>query len=304
MTIRGAMILTAGMLALFAEAPAAAQSQWDEVQPRRTRDYDERKGDGYCSIRVWVDNVVVVHLRGDRVAFETLAGQRAKDGGTECSQPMPSGSALADFEFKGIDGRGRVELIERPDSGNRFTAKVRIEDSKSGGEEHHFRLSWRNLRPGSTTGSGGWDQGPNPGGNNRPGGGNWGNPGGGNVPRLWTKGASGWGRTFRPANTSSRGNGEFTFSNGRVRSLDEARVEIQSDGRVQIEFSGEAGAVFAGRVIENRGDAYLVRVNSYASEDADGEAQVYFRGGRLQNITLEGENSRNRSPFRAEFSAN
>ena len=298
------MIVASGILALLAQIPSAAQSQWDEVRPRRTGDYDDRKGDGYCSIRVWVDNVVVVHLRGDRISFETLAGQRAKDAGTECSQPMPSGSALADIQFKGIDGRGRVELIEKPDSGNRYTAKVRIEDSKGGGEEHHFRLSWRNLRPGDAPVSGSWDSSDirgNPA--NRVGSG-WSTPGSGSTSRMWSKGASGWGRTYRAANATGRGTGALSFANGRERRLDEARVEVRADGLVQIEFRGEAAAAFTGRVVETRGDAYLVRINSYAREEADGEAQIYLLGGRLQNITLEGESSRNRSPFRLEFSAN
>ena len=163
---------------LAAAVPVAAQGDWQEVRPKRTRDYDDRKSEGYCAIRVWVDDLVIIHTRGDRVAFETVRGQRARDAGTECSQPLPGANAISDFRFRGIDGRGRVELLEEPDRRNRFTAIVRIEDPKGGGQEHHFRLTWRNLRPGSGGGNdwGSWGSG---------GSGNWGNPG--------QQGSGGWG---------------------------------------------------------------------------------------------------------------
>ncbi len=116
-----------------------------EVQPRRTRDYDERANQGWCSIRVWVDEEVNIFLEGERVMFETVRGAPARDVGTECSQPMPRGNALSDFQFKGIDGRGEVRLIEDPQQRNRYRAWVRIRDTKKGAEEHHFRLNWKNT---------------------------------------------------------------------------------------------------------------------------------------------------------------
>jgi hypothetical protein len=170
-------MVLAGMM-LAAGVPLAAQSDWQEVRPKRTRDYDDRKSEGYCAIRVWVDDLVIIHTRGDRVAFETVRGQRARDAGTECSQPLPGANAISDFKFRGIDGRGRVELLEEPDRRNRFTAIVRIEDTKGGGQEHHFRLTWRNLRPGSGGGND-W--------------GNWGSGGSGNWGNQGQQGSGGWG---------------------------------------------------------------------------------------------------------------
>jgi hypothetical protein len=47
-----------------------------------------------------------------------------------------------DFRFRGVDGRGRVELVRDPSSSG-GTAVVRIEDSKGGREGYTFDLEWR-----------------------------------------------------------------------------------------------------------------------------------------------------------------
>ena len=115
----------------------------EQFRARRARNWDERASEGRCEIRVWVDEEVNIFLEGDLVTFETVRGQRAREAGSECTQPMPQGAALVDFQFRGIDGRGQVELIQAPERRNGYRAWVRIRDPKGGGEEHHFRLAWR-----------------------------------------------------------------------------------------------------------------------------------------------------------------
>jgi hypothetical protein len=308
---------------LAAGVPVAAQGDWQEVRPKRTRDYDDRKSEGYCAIRVWVDDLVIIHTRGDRVAFETVRGQRARDAGTECSQPLPGANAISDFRFRGIDGRGRVELLEEPDRRNRFTAIVRIEDSKGGGQEHHFRLTWRNLRPGSgggndwgnwgsggsgnwgnpgQQGSGGWGSGGSGGSGGRPGGsgGNWsgGNrrPGSGGT---WSSPSN-----FQEVRTTDRGRGTFELRGQRTQDLNEVKVEIRRDGEAEVEFRGANNPRFRGRVTEVRGEEFTIRVERYGWEDADGEVRVQMRRGRVSRVEVRGEERRNRNEFRADFQAN
>lgn len=296
----------------LAAANLAAQSDWQEITPRRTRDYDERRSEGYCAIRVWVDDLVIIHTRGGKVAFETVRGQRARDAGTECSQPLPSGDALADFRWRGIDGRGRVELLEEPDRRNRFTAIVRIEDTKGGGQEHHFRLTWRNLRPGSGGASdwGGWG-GDGDGGNR---GGGWGPGGrsgaGGNPPGGgWGAGGrpgGGWGGSgnWQEVRSEDRGRGTLEVRGQRAETLTDARVEIRGDGEANLEFRGGANPRYRGRVTGQRGDEYLIRLERAGFDDIDGEARVLMRRGRVSRIEMRGEQRRGRNEFRLDFQAN
>ena len=94
---------------------------------------------GKCTIEVDVDGVADVEVRGDRAYIRTLQGQPAFFRRFECNMVMPR--VPSDFRFRGIDGRGRVELVRSPDSGG--VAVVRIEDSKGGREGYTFDLEWR-----------------------------------------------------------------------------------------------------------------------------------------------------------------
>lgn len=95
---------------------------------------------GKCTIEVEVDNVAEVAVSGDDGRIRTLAGQPSTWRRFECTSPLPA--RPADFRFRGIDGRGRVNLVQDP-RGNRGIAVVRIEDDKGGREGYTFDLEWR-----------------------------------------------------------------------------------------------------------------------------------------------------------------
>jgi len=46
-------------------------------------------------------------------------------------------------------GRGRVELIQTPDSGNDYTAITKIEDTKSAPDDYEAELRWPRTRSGA-----------------------------------------------------------------------------------------------------------------------------------------------------------
>ena len=135
--------------ALLTAAPLAAD-RFTEFRARPTRDFNPRAAEGWCAVRVWVDDEVNVFVRGSRVMVETVRGRRPYDAGTECSGPLPAGPM--EFRFRGVDGRGDVDLVEEPSRRNGYRFWVRILDRRGGGEEHHFRIYWRaagggNLHP-------------------------------------------------------------------------------------------------------------------------------------------------------------
>src|SRR5690606_33053342 len=57
----------------------------------------------------------------------------------------PRGTSLNNFQFRGIDGRGEVELIEEPGPRNGYRAWIRVRDTKGGGEDYKMEMSWTNL---------------------------------------------------------------------------------------------------------------------------------------------------------------
>jgi hypothetical protein len=94
--------------------------------------------EGKCTIEVVVDSAAEVEVRGDRANLRNLGGQAPQWRRFECNRPMPD--RMADFRFKGIDGRGRQELVRDPRDGG--TAVVRIEDPQGGREGYTFDLIW------------------------------------------------------------------------------------------------------------------------------------------------------------------
>ncbi len=113
---------------------------------------------GYCTVRLRVDDDVWFTSGQPVWVLRRCADVNARDEGSECSQAMPTGSALDNFRFRVVDGRGRVTLAESPTSGNRYTARVRIQDTKGGDEGYTFKVEWENRNPGAmtdTTGFGG-----------------------------------------------------------------------------------------------------------------------------------------------------
>lgn len=95
---------------------------------------------GKCTIEVRVDDVAEVEVRGDTGYLRTLQGQPASWVRFVCNAPFPAD--MQEFKFKGIDGRGRVELRRDPRD-NRGAAVVYIVDTKGGSEGYTFDLEWK-----------------------------------------------------------------------------------------------------------------------------------------------------------------
>jgi hypothetical protein len=100
---------------------------------------NNRSDQGKCTIEVDVDDVAEVQVRGDTARIRTLSGEPARFRRFDCDANMPS--RPSDFRFVGVDGRGRVALVQDPRNGG--VAVIRIEDPKGGREGYTFDLEWR-----------------------------------------------------------------------------------------------------------------------------------------------------------------
>lgn len=107
---------------------------------------------GKCTIEVVVDGIAEIEIQGDQGRMRTISGAPASWRRMECNQPLPPNPF--DFQFSGVDGRGRQTLLRDP-SRNRGVAVVRIEDPDGGREGYKFDLIWRAAGPGDYRGDGG-----------------------------------------------------------------------------------------------------------------------------------------------------
>jgi uncharacterized protein YuzE len=134
-------------LLLFAAVlPALADTRF---QIRRTNRDDIPVGKGQCDIRLQVDNEVEVTVRGDVATIHTIAGQDARDDGSECNAPLPDRD-IENFNFDVKESRNDIRILGEPSPRNGYAAIVRIRDNSGGFGRYHFRLTWSMTgRPGS-----------------------------------------------------------------------------------------------------------------------------------------------------------
>lgn len=242
---------------------------------------------GKCTIEVEVDGVADVEIIGDRGRIRTLEGQRASWRRMICSQPLPRNPI--DFKFRGIDGRGRQNLVQDPRSSG--AAVVRIEDSKGGREGYTFDLEWKGgTYDNNTTGWGRDDDirnrnnrrdDNNPNRNNR-------------RDDNWNRGNrdSGWGNnsggTWNNRNVDFRGSGNGFIRSGsrndRIRGLD---LEIRDNGRVRAQFATERGdrLNMTGRVTRVDGNRVYADMSG---NGLDGNMAISMDGDRVRNLSMTG----------------
>jgi len=103
---------------------------------------DYRRGrEGSFQFRGTVDDVTVLRINSDRVRAEDLAGRPLRGDQFSFSQPLPY-ERVRTIQIVDVEGRGDVELVEKPWEGNKFTAVVIISDPQRGASSYSFRLAW------------------------------------------------------------------------------------------------------------------------------------------------------------------
>ncbi len=96
--------------------------------------------DGKCTIEVSVDGAAEVEIRGNQGWMRNLSGRIPVWRRFDCDGRLPANPQ--DFRFRGIDGRGTVQLIRDPRT-NRGRIVFRIDDPQGGPEGYTVDLEWR-----------------------------------------------------------------------------------------------------------------------------------------------------------------
>jgi hypothetical protein len=96
-----------------------------------------------------VDDTVEVQVHGDDVRTVTVSGKGAWHVTQNVYGRLPVDRPVRVF-LHDYQGRGRVRVVQQPDSSNGFTAIVRVRDPEPGSGRYHFDLTW--ARPGGMMG--------------------------------------------------------------------------------------------------------------------------------------------------------
>ena len=94
--------------------------------------------EGKCTVEVIVDGVAEIRIRANTATLLDLSTQPSQWRSFRCNGVMPVNPL--NFQFVGVDGRGRQNLVQSPRSGE--AAVVHIEDPGPGSSLYTFILMW------------------------------------------------------------------------------------------------------------------------------------------------------------------
>lgn len=120
------------------QTPAMGQSQTQSIRATMTG-AATAGGEGKCTFEVEVDGAADVEIYGDQGTVRNISVNPPRWRRLECNQPLPNNPT--DFRFKGIDGRGRQQLVRDPSSSG-GVAVIRIDDSKGGAQAYTGDIQW------------------------------------------------------------------------------------------------------------------------------------------------------------------
>lgn len=215
---------------------------WGRYEETRRASIHGGGDHGKCTIEVEVDQAAEIAVIGDTGIIRTLSGSPAHWRRLECNAPLPSNPY--DFRFRGIDGRGDVNLVQQPGRGR--PAVVRIFDRKGGREGYTFDLEWRGGDYDNRgRGRGFWD------GNDR---------GYDRDDRRFDRDNISWNNDLR---YRGRGDGYFSDASGGRNRLYNCDVNIARGGNVFVSFDSDRRGRVAlnGRIIRMEGDRVVARMS-------------------------------------------
>ena len=285
--IRILVLLSVISVGMSLEAQNRRYLSDNSFTPRQMSGYQEGRRDGKCTIRVRIDDEADVELRGNQVVVHVVKGAPGKDEGSECNSPLPRGG-ITNFQFRGVDGRGQVRLVQEPRNNNRWTAVVNIVDSKGGDEGYTFDLTWNYDGSGST---GGNDGGFFPGNSGRPG----------------RPGRPGWSNNNQGSGNFQTENGNGTIRLGRQStSLQRATAEFKNDGNFVITMystsSSNNSAVILGTWQRNNNNSYSIQITDGMNANVNASGTVTVNGNTVTQMNASGNSGSGR--FNLQWNGN
>ena len=225
--------------------------------------------------------------RANAARLRTTRGQVAVWRRFDCNGVLPRNPS--DFRFRGVDGRGRQDLVRDPRS-NGGTAVIRIDDRDSGREGYTFDIEWRGF------GGGGGPGHPGPGGPGQGGPGPGGPGGGWGWGGYWD---NGWGNEIR---YRGNGKGEFYRDGGQRYRIRRVEVVVQRrDGSVIVNLDADNSPNtlgFRGKIQRASRDTIVAEVRTTSNwgnySSADGVMRITLNAGRVYELNMDGQEGRSR----------
>jgi hypothetical protein len=89
-----------------------------------------------------IDDVAILRIRGSDVTAEVVRGRPVITKMAMLSGVLPTQGPTSNVAVRKGLGRGSVELLEKPNQGNGYTAVIRVRDDKAGSDQYRIQLTW------------------------------------------------------------------------------------------------------------------------------------------------------------------
>ena len=113
--------------------------------PNQTEVIDEPQNNPNKSGKVFwtgmVDATVQLVIKGGQIKTRTVAGQTYPAGVPSFTSPLPNRGNYK-IKVKKKDGRGKVKILQQPNSNNNYTAIIEVTDKGGGAKSYTVEISW------------------------------------------------------------------------------------------------------------------------------------------------------------------
>ena len=170
MTARLVSLAAVPIALALAAAPASAQfhaQQQPQQYPQRypvQQQYPQRTvqqyGYGQQEILNWqgpVDKEIRIAIQGGRASLIRVGNNERASGRVRAMAAVPAQPGYVTVQ--GLEGRGRVDVIQQPSAQNNYTTIIRLRDPDSGSMMYHIAAYWQPTgNMGNSSGRGRWNR--------------------------------------------------------------------------------------------------------------------------------------------------
>jgi hypothetical protein len=128
-------------LAFFWRLPdRKSPSSWLDAGSHPPRQRSLQRGEDRATWSGRVDDEAIIECRGRECRPQQIQGGNVERDRFTFTNPLPEREIRVSLDD--VQGRGETHLIEQPNPGNGYTARVRIRDQRSGAGDYAFSLYW------------------------------------------------------------------------------------------------------------------------------------------------------------------
>ena len=145
------------LLAMSAAMPAAlllgastagaqwsAQQQQQQQQQRYPAQQQQSRYGSQQQLFVWqgrVDREMRVQMSGGRASVMQIGSNERGNGSIRAARKVPNQPGIVTVQQ--LEGRGRVDVVQQPDSRNGYTTIIRLRDPASGAANYRVAAYWQ-----------------------------------------------------------------------------------------------------------------------------------------------------------------